>query len=73
MNATVTHLPSAATSYYTVRKSGRYWAVELVTPAPGRPLRTKLRSYGDPAAANADAVETAARMKRPFKSGGRRA
>lgn len=69
MNGTVTRLPSAATSYYTVRRSGRYWAVMLVTPAPGKALRTKLRSYSDPAAANADAIETAARMKRPFRGG----
>ncbi|TGS15911.1 hypothetical protein EN852_009770 [Mesorhizobium sp. M2E.F.Ca.ET.209.01.1.1] len=73
MTAAITRLPTAATSYYTVRKSGRNWAVELVTPAPGRPLRTKLRSYSDPAAANADAAETAKRMARPFKIGGRAA
>lgn len=69
----VTRLPTAATSYYTVRKSGRWWAVELVTPAPVRALRTKLRSFSDQQAAEADARETAARMQRPFKIGGRRA
>lgn len=72
MSGTVTRLPSAATSYYTVRKSGKYWAVELVTPAPGRPLRTKLRAYSERYAALSDGRETAARMLRPFKVGGRR-
>lgn len=69
----VTHLPTAATSYYTVRRSGRWWAVELVTPAPVRALRTKLRSFSEREAAEADARSIAARMKRPFKIGGRKA
>lgn len=69
----VTRLPTAATSYYTVRKSGRGWVVELVTPAPVRALRTKLRSFSEREAAEADARETAARMQRPLKIGGGRA
>ncbi|PWJ73857.1 hypothetical protein C7441_12541 [Pseudaminobacter salicylatoxidans] len=67
----VTRLPTAATSYYTVRKSGRWWAVYLVTPAPGRDLRTKLVSFSNRESAKAHARETAARMMRPFKIGGR--
>lgn len=67
MSGTVTRLPSAATSYYTVRKSGKGWAVDLVTPAPVRALRTTLRVYHDRESAEADARATAARMLRPFK------
>lgn len=69
----ITGLPTAATSYYTIRKSGQWWVVELVTPSPVRSLRTKLRSFSDRAAAEADARETAARVKRPFRIGGRQA
>ncbi|UUP19533.1 hypothetical protein [Nitratireductor thuwali] len=68
----ITRLPTAANSYYTVRKSGRHWAVELVTPAPVHALRTKLRLFSDREAAEADARTTAAQMMRPFKIGGRR-
>jgi hypothetical protein len=67
----ITRLPTAATSYYTVRKSGRWWALYLVTPAPGHDLRTKLVSFSDQEDAKAYARETASRVHRPFKIGGK--
>lgn len=70
----IVRLPTAATSYYTVRRSGRWWCLELVTPqpAPLPPLRTKLRSYSDRDAAISDGIATGNRVLRPFKIGGRR-
>ncbi len=63
----VTQLPTAATSYYTVNKCGARWDVVLVTPCPGRAIKTRLASSPDKATALELGRETAARMQRPFK------
>jgi len=63
-------LPTAATSYLTVHRAGKNWAVVLVTPCPGQNLRTRLRIYTDRTAAIEDGKATAARMLRPFKARG---
>ena len=66
----VAKLPTAAVSYYTVQRMGRNWSVVLVTPVEGmRPLKTRLRVWGDRESAVADAKVTAERMQRPFKEG----
>lgn len=70
----VLQLPSAAKSYIEVRKSGARWAIEIVTPMPGKPLRTVLATCGDFDTAAAFAKETADKQKRPLqlpKAGGR--
>jgi hypothetical protein len=66
----VTKLPTAATSYLTVNKSGRFWNVVLVTPCPGRPLKTVLYSISDREHAIEQGQRTAAKMQRPFKGKG---
>jgi hypothetical protein len=66
----VTKLPTAATSYYTVSKSGRYFDVALVTPCPGKNLKTRLRRWSCRESAIADAKVTAEMAKRPFKMRG---
>jgi len=64
----VTKLPTAATSYYTVNKAGRWYYVTLVTPIEGaRPLKTRLYAFDDRASALEYGARTAERMKRPFK------
>jgi hypothetical protein len=63
----VTKLPTAATSYYTVQKTGRFFMVSLVTPCIGRNLKTHLYRFTDRAAAIQHGEATAARMQRPFK------
>lgn len=71
MDANVIALPTAATAYVTVRKKGCFHAVQLVTPMPRTPLRTDLYSMTDKELAFDMARKTAAKMKRPFKIGGR--
>ena len=66
----ITKLPSAATSYYTVNKSGRYFYVVLVTPCPGKAIKTRLYRCPDRASALALGKEIADRMQRPFKAKG---
>jgi hypothetical protein len=66
--AQVVRLPTAATNYVAVRKSGRRWRVELVTPCEGgRPIRTTLVTAGNGDAAVTYASATAARMQRPLR------
>lgn len=67
MKGNVVKLPTAASSYYTVRKARAGWAVELVTPAPGAPLRTSLYWHSERQAAVEEGEQVAARMQRPFK------
>ena len=69
MNASVVRLPTAARTYIRVRRSGRPWAVDLVTPvAPGlRPIFTTLARTKDREAAVAYAVEIGERMQRPVR------
>ena len=66
----VQKLPSAATSYYTVNKEGRYFVVSLVTPCPGKNLKTRLYRFTDRGAAIQHGKDTAAKMQRPFKMRG---
>lgn len=63
----IVRLPSAATSYIQLRKSGARWSVELVTPMPGKPLRTPLATCGHFDTAVAFAKETAEKKKRPLR------
>jgi hypothetical protein len=68
MNARVIHLPTAPRDYIRVRRSGRRWAIDLVTPCPGlRPISTTLARAKTREAAVAYAIETSERMKRPVK------
>lgn len=69
----ITKLPTAATSYYTVNKAGRYFDVVLITPCPGKSLKTRLRRWSCRVSAIADAKVTAGLTKRPFKIGGKSA
>lgn len=66
----IAKLPSAATSYYTVTKQGRAFVVSLVTPCPGKALKTKLYSFSDREAAIEHGKAKAAQMLRPFKMRG---
>lgn len=63
----VIRLPTAATSYFQVRKTGRFWAIELVTPVSGRQLRTTVATSGSFDSAVAYAKETAENNQRPLK------
>ena len=63
----VAKLPTAATSYYTVRKAGMFWDVVLVTPMPRRNLRTALYRHADRERAMEHGRHIAAEMHRPFK------
>ena len=71
MSARVTKLPTAATSYYTVNKAGRHFDLVLVTPCPGKNLKTTLMRFADLETALAEGKDVAARMQRPFKQGRR--
>lgn len=70
MTQNVVKLPTAAPSYVTVRKARDGWTIELVTPVPGKSLRTALYLYPNREAALADGRNVAARMQRPFKAKG---
>ncbi len=67
MSATVTRLPTAAPSYFTVNKAGSWWAVQLITPTPFNALRTTVARFTDREEAMAFGRERAAAMHRPFK------
>ena len=60
-------LPTAATSFYTVRKVRGGWGVLLVTPSVGKDLTTHLYTLPDRDAAIDYGKATAARVLRPFK------
>lgn len=66
MTATITRLPTSAPTFVTVRRAGKLWAVQLVTPSPSRPLRTTLARFGDKGEAEAYGRASAATIKRPF-------
>jgi hypothetical protein len=75
MSATVHTLPTAATSFYRVRKygSGRRWFVELVTPcAGGKPIVTSIGSTPSEAAAVEYAKQCGERAHRPVRLPGGR-
>ena len=60
-------LPTAATSYYTVRKVRGGWGVILTTPSGyGKSLTTQLYTFPDREAAIEYGRTVAARMNRPF-------
>jgi len=63
----ITKLPTAATSYYTVRKDGRFFDIVLVTPSPGMKLRTRLYRFTDRTFAIEQGKAIAAKAQRPFK------
>ena len=70
MSATVIGLPTAATSFYRVRRygSGRRWFVELVTPIEGgKPLVTRITSTPHRATAIEHAEQLGRRMHRPVR------
>lgn len=64
----VSKLPTAATTYYTVNKLGRFFNVVLVTPIEGmKPIKTVLYGLTDRDAAIQMGKNSAAKVKRPFK------
>lgn len=65
----VVKLPSAPTSYLTVNKAAEIYYVVLVTPAPGKSLKTRLFGFSDRATAIEYGKGAAAKMQRPFKAG----
>lgn len=68
MTLNVVRLPTAATTFITVRRVGRGWAIELVTPCPGaKPLRTVVARSNSPSAAVDHALTTGERMHRPVR------
>lgn len=67
MNAVI-KLPTAATSYYTVRKAGKRWDAVLVTPSFPRAITTALYRHGDRESAVAHGQVVAEKMQRPFKA-----
>ncbi len=70
MSAQVITLPTANPSFYTVRKFGRDYHVQLVTPAPFKALRTSIARYSDKAEAIAHARDAAQRTRLAFKERG---
>ncbi len=71
MIATVTKLPTAATSFYEFRLMSKgYWQLDLVTPSPGiglKSIRTALVRGHDREAVLEHAQQAAERTKRPLK------
>ncbi len=68
MTAIITRLPTAARNYIQVRKAGRHWCIDLVTPCEGsRPLRTTLARSSDLSSAVEYATTTANAMQRPLR------
>ncbi len=68
--ASVSKLPTAATSYYTVHKAGRYYDLVLVTPCGAKPYKTRLRRFYDRESAVSEGKTTAERAQRPFRAKG---
>jgi hypothetical protein len=64
---TITQLPTAATSFYTVRKVRGGWGVLLVTPCPDKNRTTHLYTSPDRATAIQHGKATAEQVQRPFK------
>lgn len=65
----VTKLPTAPTSYYTVRKSKNIFTVQLVTPAGDRDLRTSLARFNNRQEAIAYAEQVSKQRQRPLNIG----
>ena len=70
MTATITALPTAAKSFFTVRRFRRAWAVELVTTGDSKLTRTRLSIHAERAEALETGKRCASRQNRPFKLGG---
>lgn len=71
MSGTVTRLPTARTSYYAVRKSGRGWALWLVTPSGfGKDIKTKLAVHDDKESAVLHGQRAAASRHLPLRVSG---
>jgi hypothetical protein len=56
-----------ATSYCALRRSGRRWAIALVTPGPDREYATTLATFTDRGEAVGFGQDTASSMGRAFK------
>ena len=68
MTAPVVRLPTAARTYIRVRRYGRQWCIQLVTPCDGgRPIPTSLGSSPSRTAAIEYARFTGLRMQRPVR------
>jgi hypothetical protein len=66
----VVKLPTRAVGqHYTIRRERGVWAVQLVTPTPGKPLRTSIAWHSSREMALVHGREVAARVHRPFKPG----
>lgn len=63
----IVRLPTAATSYYRVRRSGKAWAVELVTPGPGKLIASVLARSPSREAAIEYAKAVGAKLQRPVR------
>jgi hypothetical protein len=61
--------PGIHGQHYTVRKDRGMWAVTLVTPCPGAPLRTAIAWHSSLEMALEYGREVAAQNFRPFKPG----
>lgn len=73
MTAEIIKLPTFDKSYVTVRKEDAGWIVEVVTPAPGKPVRRFICSINDKEMAYSMGRKAAGRLNCPFKVGGRTA
>jgi hypothetical protein len=63
----IVKLRTAAKSYYTVHKAGRYFDVVLVTPIPGKNIKSRLYRVTEEQYAHDLARKVAASRMRPFK------
>lgn len=69
MSADIVSLPSASPSYYTIRKEGQFWTLQIVTPNRVGTLRTTVARFADREGAIASGRKTASELRLPFKSG----
>ena len=65
----VTKLPTAPTSFFTVRKTRNLFTVQLVTPVGEKNLRTSLARFSDRQEAIAYAEQVSRQRQRPLKIG----
>jgi hypothetical protein len=63
----VTQLPTSAKSYFTVQNVRGRFHVVLVTPCPGKDLKTTVAQFSDRESAIWAGKRAAARQMRPFK------
>jgi hypothetical protein len=59
-----------AQGYYTIRTSGRNWAVQIVTPCGPKLLRTTVATFPDGEGAIAYAENAGAELRRQFHKAG---